>query len=325
MDRAEPGAGLTDSREKGIRYCGSVTTPPENSPAGPPVPGQPSFDKPQPGQAHPGQPVPGPAYPGQPYPAPGSAQQPYPGTPQSPYGTGNVPYPQAPPVGYAPGGGYGPHGGYGPQGSYGRPPFPPTQPPTDGVSIAALVCGLVAGPLGLILGIIALLRIRRSGAKGRGFAITGIVLGALTLIASVGLVALAASGVFDTSPASITEARTITADQMEAGHCSNLVDVDGAGERVPVVPCSDAHDVEIIADLGGDPRAHWGDTTALTESCAQWAIDLAGQDAERLETYVLPIVPADPDERLRTRYLCSVASGDATLTGSYVVGDAALS
>lgn len=296
-----------------------MTQLPENSPSGQPVPGQPSFEKPQSGQAYPGQ-----AYPAQP--APGAAQQPYPGAPQTPYGAGNVPYQPAPPVGYAPQGGYGPQAGYGPQGGYGGAQFPPGTPrPTDGLSIAALICGLVVGPVGLVLGIIALARIRRSGAKGRGFAITGIVLGALSTVASVAFVALIASNVYNTSPSNITEARTITADQLEAGHCAHLVDIDGAGEQVPIVPCSDAHDVEVIADLGGDPRAHWGDTTALTENCAQQAIDLAGPDAERLETYVLPIIPADAAEKLKTRYLCVVASEDTTLTGSFIVGDAALS
>ena len=297
-----------------------MTQLPENTPPGQPLPGQPSFEKHQSGQAYPGPTYPGQTYPA--YPAPDATQQPYPGAPQTPYDSGNVPYQPVAPVGYPP------QPGYGPQGGYGGSQFPPGTPPqTDGVSIAALVCGLVVGPVGLILGIIALIRIRRSGAKGRGFAITGIVLGALSLLAAVGILARVASGVFNTSPSNITEARTITADQLEAGHCSNLVDIDGAGERVPVVPCSDAHDVEIIADLGGDPRAHWGDTAALTENCAQQAIDLAGADAERLETYVLPIVPADSAtaaERLKTRYLCAVASGDATLTGSFVVGDATI-
>jgi hypothetical protein len=60
---------------------------------------------------------------------------------------------------------------------------------TDGFAITALVCALagifipIIGPmLGLIFGLIALQRIRDTGARGRGLAIAGIVLGAAGLL-----------------------------------------------------------------------------------------------------------------------------------------------
>ncbi|BDB40288.1 hypothetical protein Mkiyose1665_22310 [Mycobacterium kiyosense] len=101
-----------------------------------------------------------------------------------------------------------------PQGGYGyEPPSPPmygypppmggypVQQGTNGMAIAALVCAL-AGPflcgiptiLGLIFGFLGLSQIKTSGQQGRGLAIAGIVISAVTLVAgiilSIALVAL---------------------------------------------------------------------------------------------------------------------------------------
>jgi len=90
--------------------------------------------------------------------------------------------------------------GYG-QPGYGRPGYG-VQLANDGFAIAALACGIagfVVAPflgsiLGLIFGIIALQRIRQTGARGHGMAVAGIVTGALGLVlglfAIVGLVGL---------------------------------------------------------------------------------------------------------------------------------------
>ncbi|SKC37294.1 DUF4190 domain-containing protein [Krasilnikoviella flava] len=54
---------------------------------------------------------------------------------------------------------------------------------TDGVSIAALVTGvLFLGVVPLVLGIVGLARVRRSGRPGAGLAVAGIVLGALSTV-----------------------------------------------------------------------------------------------------------------------------------------------
>lgn len=90
---------------------------------------------------------------------------------------------QAPPPGY----GYPPPGAY-----YGYPPMATRR--TNGLSIAALVCGicgfiyLVPAILGVIFGVISLRQIRRDGTDGRGMAIAGIVTGALWLALVVVLV-----------------------------------------------------------------------------------------------------------------------------------------
>lgn len=83
--------------------------------------------------------------------------------------------------------------GYQQQG-YGYGYGPPVQK-TNGLAVAALVCGIVGfvifgiilGALALIFGLVALNQINKSGGaqKGRGMAIAGVVLGPLDLIAAI--------------------------------------------------------------------------------------------------------------------------------------------
>ena len=67
-----------------------------------------------------------------------------------------------------------------------RPAVAPVS--TDGFAIASLVLGLLGiSVLGLILGFVGLSRTRRGGAGGRGFAVAGIALSAVWLVATIGL------------------------------------------------------------------------------------------------------------------------------------------
>ena len=56
----------------------------------------------------------------------------------------------------------------------------PGRPPTDGFAVATLLTGVVPLiPVTLVLGVTALIRTARTGARGRGLAITGLVLAGL--------------------------------------------------------------------------------------------------------------------------------------------------
>lgn len=139
----------------------------------------------QPTQPFGAQPPAAQAYGAQPYGAQPPAGQPYGGAPQAPqygaqpqYGT---------PYGAA-------AGGY--QQQYAG------APKTDGLAIASLVTSLLGfSAIGLGLGIGALRRIKRTGAGGRGLAIAGIVIGAVSIVAVLVFVlftvVLGASGAFD--------------------------------------------------------------------------------------------------------------------------------
>ena len=103
------------------------------------------------------------------YPPPSPTMPGYPPPPAQPFGS--APYPGAPQ----------------PMAGYGHP-----LPGTDGLAVAALVVGivgvlvpLVGQILAIVLGAVALGRIKRSGRQGRGMAIAGIWLGAAWIVVGV--------------------------------------------------------------------------------------------------------------------------------------------
>ncbi len=139
----------------------------------------------------------------------------------NPYG--NDPYGQQPPNPYggAPGGGF-------------------NEPAkTDGVSIASLVLSLLCcAPVGLILGFVGIKRTKGGQRKGRGLAITGIVLGLLGLLAWVGMGIAALAGVawFDS---------LVTPEEAEVGQCINI-DTDDDTVLMREAECNEEHDGEIV-------------------------------------------------------------------------------
>lgn len=109
---------------------------------------------------------------------PGFAPPGYPPTPGYP-----------PPAGYVPT--YAPPPEYGPPypGGYGAPMAPPDG--TNSLAVFSLVAsavGLLCGVgsiIGIVLGAIALNQIKRTGQQGRGLAVTGIVVGVVSMAISI--------------------------------------------------------------------------------------------------------------------------------------------
>jgi len=128
-----------------------------------------------------------------------------------PPGPNGAPGPEEPPNPFAPPTGDQPPAAQPPpygQPPYGQPPYgqPPQQPPygqqpygyaqpygasqrTNGFAIASLVTAFFCSILGVIFGIVALNQIQRTGEKGHGLAVAGIVIGVLGFLAGIALVA----------------------------------------------------------------------------------------------------------------------------------------
>ena len=86
-----------------------------------------------------------------------------------------------------------------------QPPTPPGYPPqqapgpkTSGLAVASLICGIaglytcgVGGLVGLVLGIVAMGRIKRSGGEleGRGLAVAGLVVSIIAIVLGAAIIA----------------------------------------------------------------------------------------------------------------------------------------
>ncbi len=107
--------------------------------------------------------------------------------------------------------------------------------------MAALVSGLVpAIPVTLVLGPLALIRVGRSGARGRALAVTGLVLAGLWTVAA----AVVAAAIITRPP----PPRPVTLPHvfsLRAGQCldSGTNGISG----VHVLSCAQAHDAEVFA------------------------------------------------------------------------------
>ena len=157
-------------------------------------------------------------------------------------------------------------------------PNPAPRRPTDGVAVAALVSGIVpAIPVTLVLGPLALIRISRSGARGRALAITGLVLAGLWTVAAA--IVAAAIITRPPPPKPVTLPHVFS---LRAGQCVNSGRNGISG--LQVLSCSQAHDAEVFAtfQVAGSP---YPGATALQQQARQGC-------ASRLSGYLNPQLSA---------------------------------
>jgi hypothetical protein len=158
-----------------------------------------------------------------------------------------------------------------PQPSWGEPQwgdsaYPYVQPPrTNVLAIIALVTTVLCLPASVVLGVIALVQVRRSGERGRGLAIAALVVDAVLVVLLAVFIGLAASGALD-GPAG--DGLVGQAGATTAGACLVSSGDGGSSE----VPCTEDHDEEVFYVGALDEGAYPGDDEVLTEAdaaCAQ--------------------------------------------------------
>ncbi|MFB7513796.1 DUF4190 domain-containing protein [Streptomyces sp. NPDC056144] len=164
---------------------------------------------------------------------------------------GGWPAPQAPGPYTSPGMPYAP-------GPYGIPP----RPTTNGLAVASFVTGFVCclPPLGLVLGLFALPQIKKKGQRGKGFAITGIVLSAVScLLVVLGFATGAFRAIGEEFKEGMDEAaRTKTPFSLRTGQCFDEGARDG-GEvtDVEVLDCDQPHEGEVTGGFKLIGYAKW--------------------------------------------------------------------
>ena len=144
---------------------------------------------------------------------------------------------------------------------------PPPSGKTSGWAIASFVLGLVGGVLlSVIFGIVALRRIKRTGQRGRGLAIAGLVLSGVWVVLVV-VIVVASQGTATRSPATggVTHAGSLNVFSLAVGDCFNNPPGATSLTTVTAIPCSQAHNAQIYAkfDVSGSVVSYPGDA-ALT-------------------------------------------------------------
>lgn len=262
---------------------------PAPNPYGPPPRGPQPYGPPPQGP-HPGPPPPGPQPPGQPYGSPYG--QPY-GPPYQPWGQG-----------------YSPH----------------ARPPVNGLAVASLVLGVLCcfPALGLVLGVIALVQIKKKGQTGKGLAVAGSILSSLGL--ALWVTALATGGLSEAWEGFKKGATEGAAFSVVKGQCFDAPGetLDGLTYDVDEVPCAGEHDGEVFGEFRMTGDSAFPGDGAVSDAADEKCYPL--QDSYVLDTWALPedvdvyyFGPTRQSWRLGDREVTCIfgnTDASATLTGS---------
>ena len=179
---------------------------------------------------------------------------------------------------------------------YGPPPgstvLPSEKAPgPDGFAVASLVLSLVGGALlSVVLGVVALNRIRRTGQGGRRLALAGLAISALWIAGATALTvrALTAPPV-RAAGGQVQRAAQVDVDDLRAGDCVvTLPDASDGLRRVDAVPCTTAHAAEVITVVDLPDGRYPGDQQVLTltrEGCRRFLPDLADAVGQTVNRY----------------------------------------
>ncbi|MFK0226309.1 DUF4190 domain-containing protein [Streptomyces sp. NPDC090303] len=213
---------------------------------------------------------------------------------------------------------------------YGPPgPAPYGQPPhrsTNGFAVASLVAGLVCcvPPLGLVLGLVALPRIRKRDQNGKGLAIAGI---ALSVVSCLLLVAGLVSGGFRTAYESFKEgvdeaSRSRSAFALRPGQCfTDHSKGEEYATDVRVVDCAGPHDGEVSGTFKVTGVAKWPGDDALEDIADERCEPINA--AYAMDTWAIPrsvglsyYQPSRESWRLGDREVTCAFTGDKPFSGS---------
>lgn len=195
-----------------------------------------------------------------------------------------------------------------------EPPTPDPRRKTDGVAVATLVSGLVpAVPVTLVLGPLALIRIGRSGARGRALAITGLVLAGLWTVAAA--IMAAAIITKPPPPKPVTLPRVFS---LRPGEC--LTSGANGISGLQVLSCSQAHGAEVFATFQAAGSPYPGAAALQQQAREGCASRLSGylnpqlSAASLAQSFVYPDAGAwSAGERT---VVCTVRSTSGPLVGS---------
>jgi len=130
---------------------------------------------------------------------------------------------------------------------------------TSGWAVAAFIFGLLGGVLlGVIFGIVALSQIRRTGKKGRGLAIAGLILSGMWVVV-VGI-AISLSSATRSPNGAITHRGNLDVFSLKVGDCFDNPTGATSLSSVTAIPCTHPHNAQVYAafDLSGSDSSYPG-------------------------------------------------------------------
>lgn len=213
--------------------------PPGGQPASPhPFPA--SYPPPQPSQGQPGHQYPSPP-PGYGYPQPPPDAPLLPDPPSAGSGYDNV-LPE-PPTGAMRALQWGD-----PTPAPAPPPRPPAPPSYSRLAVAAAVLGALLGGAGLalIVGAVALFRLRTSGKRGQQLAVLGMALTVAWAVAGGAVYYNAVANPVRNDAGVIVRKAGIKVDQLRAGDCIEYFNTSKSVSKITVIPCTSPHDAEVF-------------------------------------------------------------------------------
>lgn len=178
---------------------------------------------------------------------------------------------------------------------------------TNGFAIAALIFGILGGfLLSVIFGIVALVKIRKTGQSGKGLAIAGLALSGVWLLVIGTAVVLAGKD------------GKVSVDRVQTGDCIKTLSESDVVYRMPVVPCTQPHQGEVYGEFELTRGDYPGDAAieneassqcgTLLERYAPQAVDFAGD--------MFYLYPRSTDWRRGDRTVTCIAYSDPAVTGS---------
>lgn len=209
-----------------------------------------------------------------------------------------------------------------------EPAAGPAPPKLSGLAVAALVTGLIGcvSFLGLVLGIAALLRIRRTGERGRGLAIGGIAaFAAWTAVTAIG-VATGTLSFWAATPDAEGRGPLDRAYRIptQVGQCLTLAG-EGIDADTVLTRCEEPHNAQILHSFQLEPGPYPGDEAVqqrATAGCRSAKGRLRTPLPTPPPTLTLAMTYADGRdwERGNRLVVCYVRAAEGTYTGSLLKG-----
>jgi hypothetical protein len=188
--------------------------------------------------------------------------------------------------------------------------------------VASVVTGALGlGPVAGVLGVVALRRTGARGTRGRGLAWIGVALGIVGTLALVGILVGTTLTARNVRPlaADVAAPRQAHARQLVTGSCVDPLPTTAEVDTVRVVPCRDPHAAQVVTEYAFEDTAVWpGQAASDARVAASCDLTPAERDAG---VRAVAWAPTEESWAHGDRLgLCLATTDAGTLTGSFLDG-----